>query len=311
MRIVGPAPVLRHDGQQRLGAPVRIVVRRPLRRRFPDARGQVRKEPAHLGDRVGLVLGEVHDDAVPDLGAFVAQFFLRDPLPGRLLDHLRPADEHLARALDHDAEVTEARLHGRQTGDRAQDGRDHRNCLQKVGRHVGSGAAGQVGPADLLEGLHAAAGRIEKPDEGQPAAQRELLGEAALVADVRVRRPTADREVAAGEGDLAAVDAHGANDHVGGFERRNRTVFPGRRAGQRADLVEGPRIRQQIDALAHRQLSAAVLEGNAVGAAHLLGHAALPFDLFDVVVPAHSLLPFGLAGFSHSVVRIGTSDGVC
>ncbi len=111
--IVGPAPVLRNDGQQRLVAPVLIVVRRPLRRRLPDARGQIREEPAHLGDRVGLVLGEVHDDAVPDLSALVAQFFLGDPLAGRLLDHLRAADEHLARALDHHAEVAEARLHGR------------------------------------------------------------------------------------------------------------------------------------------------------------------------------------------------------
>ena len=37
VRIVGPPPVLRHDGQQRFSAPVRIVVRRPLRRRLPDA----------------------------------------------------------------------------------------------------------------------------------------------------------------------------------------------------------------------------------------------------------------------------------
>ena len=56
-----------------------------------------------------------------------------DPLAGRLLDDLRAGDEHLAGALDHHAEVAEARLHGRQARDRAKHGRDHRNGLLRFG----------------------------------------------------------------------------------------------------------------------------------------------------------------------------------
>jgi len=67
--------------------------------------------------------------------------------------------------------------------------------------------------------------------------------------------------------------------------------------------MEGPRVRQEIDAFPHRQLAAAVLERDAVRAAHLLGHAALPFDLLDVVVPVHSVLRIRIG--RDSLIRVG------
>ena len=50
-----------------------------------------------------------------------------------------------------------------------------------------------------------------------------------------------------------------------------------------------------------------MLERDAVGAAHLLGHAALPFDLLDVVVPGQSLLR---ADWRDSLIpwRVGASS---
>ena len=164
--LVDAAALPRHGGEQRFGAALRVVHGLGCWRRCPDVRGQVREEASHLGNRLGFVLGEIHDDAVLHLEALVAEVFLGDRLAGGLFDDLGPGHEHLAGALHHHVEVAETRLHSRQTGHRAEHGGGHRHILQKLRGEIGAGVARQIGAAHLLERLHAAASGVQQPHIG-------------------------------------------------------------------------------------------------------------------------------------------------
>ena len=145
--------------------------------------------------------------------------------------------------------------------------------------------------ADLLDRLDgtAAAHAVDEADVRHPQLEREAFGVVALGADRRVRRPAADGEVVTRDDDRAAVDLRGSEHEVG---RREADQLPRfvvlADPGDRADLVEGARVDEMLDALAHRELAELVLTGDLVGTAHGLGHLGAATELVELGLPGHA-----------------------
>ena len=294
-----------HGGEQRLVAALRVVRRFGHRRCRVDVRRQIGEEAPHLGKRIGFVFRQIHDDAVLHLNALVAKLLLGDGLPGRLLDHLRAGDEHLAGAPHHDVEVAQARLHRRQASHRAEHRGDHRDVLHELGGKAGAGVAGQIGAPHLLEGAHAAAGGVEQPHVGDARFEGEALGEAALVADRGIGGAAANREVAAGERHLASVDVYRPRHGIGGLQAGHGIAVPACRAGDGADFVERAGVFEQRDPFPNGQPPPRMVEGDALRTAHFLREGHLLLELADFLLPAHpgSCLLFpGSAGWREAIL---------
>ena len=187
MGIVNPALLARDQVQQGLVPSVRIVARLDPRRQPPDVVRKVGKEPLEHVEGLFLGLGKVVDDtAFVDLAALVSKILLGDVDSERSLDDRRTAGEHLARALDHDVEMGEAGVDGRQPRNGTQHRRNHGDATEQVLHARRRGVGRDIRATDLLECPDTASGRIEQPDERQAPVQRHPLRMAALVAYRRV-----------------------------------------------------------------------------------------------------------------------------
>ena len=110
-------------------------------------------------------------------------------------------------------------LYCRQSGYRAEYGRDHRYDGEQVwwlGDNRDS--ARDIGTPDLLKGAYTAAGSIKEADVGQTPLCRHVLGVSGLVADSRVGSTTAYREVTAAQDYLTSIESAQTYDGIGRAE---------------------------------------------------------------------------------------------
>ena len=106
--------------------------------------------------------------------------------------------------------------------------------------------------------LDAGAGAVVDADDRGPDLERQVHELVDLVGEHLAERAAEHREVLREHEDLAAVDrAPAADDAVGVGPVVEARL--GRAAGQQVELVERPRIEQQVDALAGQQLAPVVL----------------------------------------------------
>ena len=180
-------------------------------------------------------------------------------------------------------------------GNRAESQRHDRNPPEIGGRvivgEVRTDPPRQVGAPGCLDRLDrtAAARALDNADDRQAQIMRHLLRHQRLLADRRIGRPAAHREIVARDDDRAAVDRRPAKHVVrrGQFDQIPVLVVP-RLACNRADLVKAGTIDQSGDALAHGQLAGVVLALDPLGPAKL-AHLPLAFaQLVQFRLPAHA-----------------------
>ncbi len=117
-RLVGLAPVARHDREQVLLAAVARITGRHQRRRLPDVRGKKGKEMLDLRERVLLVLRLVVHRACASLCPRAAELLLVGRLSHRGCHHRGTGDEHLGRSAHDHREVRGNHSRGAQAGHR-------------------------------------------------------------------------------------------------------------------------------------------------------------------------------------------------
>src|SRR4051794_27016280 len=114
-----------------------------------------------------------------------------------------------------------------------------------------------------LDGLDrpSAAGAFDHPDQRDAVFAGHVFRHLILVLDRSVGRSAADGEVIAEHDDRSAIDTAATEDAIGGHEAGHGALagIVGRLAGYRADLEEGRRVEQVVDALAYREPAAGVL----------------------------------------------------
>ncbi len=288
------APIARHDTDQLLFATARVVVGRRSRRHIPHALRQVRQEAANLRERVILALGLVVDRAAHvrvNFGA--AEFLLGQVLADAPFDDRRSRDEQLTRPAHHHREVRRRHPRRADSRDRSHASRDHRHLAHQFYQHVEIRIRRHVGPLDRLERSHAAAasGSVHQPNDRDMQLMRDQFRIAALVADIRVRRTAAHREVVAADHDAPPVDSSRAADKVRRHDRRERLALVFRRSRQRAVFMKRPRVEQPLDPLAHRELAPIMLPLDVLSPAHPLRELNAPPNFLDLLLPRHKDSP--------------------
>ncbi len=201
----------------------------------------------------------------------------------------RPGHEHLRGAAHHDGVVAVRHPGGTETGHRSERQRHDRHGGQVVDRVLPAEQRRDVGAAVGVERLDrtATAGAVDQSHDGDAQLERHLLGVDLLLPDGGVGRAAAHGEVVPADHDGTTVDAAAPHYEVAGGERLELAVLAvAALAGQRADLVEGVRVEQRVDALAHRELAPRVLPLDLLRTAHGVSQGLTPVQLVDVVLPA-------------------------
>ena len=247
--VVGLVGVVRDQRVERGLGPVGAVAGRQLRHARLVVRRQEIEQPAHLQQRLDVVLvGTVGDRGLGGVHAGAAQLLGGDGLIGHRLHHVGAGDEHVARVLHHEDEVG----HGRRVDVAAGAGsHDHRDLRDDAGgQHVA-----QEHLAVAAERRHAfldarAAG-VEQADDRRAVLQRHVLDLDDLLG-VRLRQRAAEHREVLGENiDDAAVDGAPAGDHAvaGDFGLLHAEVVAAV-LDIHVELLEGVLVDQQLDALA-------------------------------------------------------------
>src|SRR5262249_27714568 len=118
--------------------------------------------------------------------------------------------------------------------------------------------------------LDSRASRVVQADDRSAVLDREIHDLADLVRVGLGERPAEDREILGEDVDRPTLDRTGAaHDAVAGNLDLFHAEVPAAVLDERIELEEAPRIEQQGDALACRQLALAVLALGALGAAAL------------------------------------------
>ena len=246
--LVDLAAVARHRLHQRFLRALGIVVAGKRRRQFIDRRRQIGQEAPGAGERLLLGIDRMIDAAGAGLDIGAAEFLLGEIL-AEAFHHRRTRDEH-RRVLGHDRIMAGRQPRRAEARDRAEPQSDHRHP-RHVRRRVpvparAADAAGQIGRALGLDGLHraAAAGAFDHADDRQAEIMRHLLGHQRLGRDRGIRRAAAHGEIVADHDHGAAVDLAAAEHAI---RRRQVGEFAALvifgDAGNRADLVEAFRHR--------------------------------------------------------------------
>ena len=294
---VGAAAVTRHDVAE-AGGVGRGVVELGHGRQLVDVRGHVGEERLDLPEGVLLVGRLVVDAAgLADVDLRAAELARGEILAHRAAHDGWPGREDGRGLLGHHAPVHELRASGGAAGGEAEHGADDGHVHHRLdGGHELVVAGEERGSALRGDALDVAAAALDEQDERDQVLAGELLGEPADVAALDALREVlggaaADGEVLAAYRDVATVDLAEAHDIRRGRELLELAVLVEPRAGERADLVEGAVVEQDVEAFADRVLAAVVLALDAVrlaAGARQLG--ALP-DLVDPVLPDHRAAP--------------------
>ncbi len=268
--VVGHVVRVRHDAVQL------EVVRRDLgfqprvdgRRIVKGVGGQELQVIADVlvGRRLGL--HHLVDVAVPGLRVGAAEFVEADVLAGDVLDDVGAGDEHVALIAHGDHQVgLDRRVHGT-AGALAEDQRDlgHQAAQQLV-------APAQLGvPRQRRRGvLDAGAGRVVDADD-RAADHGHPLHQPGHLATEHLADRTLEHRLVVGEHpDRAAVDGAVPGHHA---VTEEGVGVPGG-LGQRADLQEGARVQQRVDARAGARDALLVAAGPGLLVAGILGELEL------------------------------------
>ena len=214
--------------------------------------------PTNGLERLRLVVrGEVRHAALRRVDERAAEGLRIDLLVGHGLHDVGTGHEHVARPLDHDREVGHRRRVHRAAGARTHDHRDLRHDAR--GHDVAQedvGVAAERGDA-LLDPR--AAGIVEA-DERCADLHREVHDLADLLGVRLGQRATEDREVLAEDEDEPPVHGPVAGDDAVAEEALIRDARILRAVGDEGiELHERPRIEEEVEALAGRQLAPRML----------------------------------------------------
>ena len=204
-----------------------------------DVLRQVAEKGADLGQRLGLVLDQIVDDAVAGMDLWAAELFLGRPPVERALDHRGAGDHHLA-LLGHDREMRGDEARGRQSGDRAHRCRGDRHRLQRARDRAKSWRRGdRLADSTAAGPGNAAAAALVQADQRHFVLQRQFLGIDALAQARSVGRAALEGEVLAADDAGAPGDGTKAEDEIG---RREAGEIAGGvalgAAGRRAELAK-------------------------------------------------------------------------
>ena len=217
-------------------------------------------DAAHDAQRVGVVVGEVVDDArLARVHVTAAEVLRADDLAGGRLHQRRSAEEDRALLLDDDGLVGHRRHVGAAGRARAHHRGDLRDALRREVGLVEEDPAEVVAVGEHLV-LHRQEGAaaVDEVDAGQPVDPGHLLRPEVLLDRDGVVGAALDGGVVGDDDALAAADPADAGDDAGrgdGVGTVGVAVHPGR--GQRAQLQErAARVEQPVDPLAREQLAA-------------------------------------------------------
>ncbi len=201
----------------------------------------------------------------------------------------------MAGVLDHEREVGQRRRVGRAAGTRAHDG-----------RNLGDEAAGLGVALEYLREadqridalLDAGPARVVEADDGHAVLDGLVHHLADLLGDDLADRPAQHREVVGEEEHLPAVDVAVAGDDGVAGERLVRHPEVGRPVlDEGVDLVEGPVVDEEVDALARGHLALLVLGLDTCLAAAELGFLPSLAEFLDGALLL--ALVFGFFLFAH------------
>ena len=230
---------------------------------------QVGHDPAHLGQGVCIVLGQMIGHAA-DARVHVrpAQIFGRDDFPRRRLHQRRPGQKNGTLLLDDDRLVRHRGHIGAARGAGAHHRGDLRDARRRHGRLVVEYPPEMlaVGEHVILLGQVRAAG-IHQIDAGQVVLPGDFLGTQMLLHRDRKIRPPLDRRIVRHDHAFPARDpADAGQDPAGGNH-----VLIHLPPGELGELHEGCAfIEQRVDTIAGQQLASAQMARAGFLAAALL-----------------------------------------
>ena len=273
LHVVGLVRMVGDQRIQRQVDPLDVVKTRPFRHAVGVVGGQEIDQPAHLQQRLDVVLeGAVGDRGARGVHGGAAEFFRGDDLVGDGLHHVGPGDEHVAGVLHHEDEVGHGRRIDVAAGAGAHDDGDLRDHAR--GDHV---AAEHVGIARQCRDafLDPRAAGVVKPDDRRPRLHRHVLD---LDDFLRVgfgQRAAEHSKILGEHKGLAAVDgAPAGDDAVARHLGLVHAEFDRAMLDEHVELLERALVEQQFDALPRGQLAAGVLRLDALLAAAELGAGA-------------------------------------
>ncbi len=255
MHVVWLARVVRDDPIQRGVLPIDRIRRRSPRRVVEIVLWQVPEDPPREAERLRFVVGrDVRNPAARRVGRRPTKRLRVDVLVGDGLHDVRPGDEHVARALDHDREVGDRRGVHRPAGTRAHHQRQLRYDTR--GQRVSQEDVGV--PTERHDALlDAGASRVVEPDDRCSDLHRKVHHLADLFRVRLGQRSAEDREVLAEHEDEPPVDLAVAGDHAVPEERGLGVGVAIR--DECVELHERSGVEQQLQPLSRGELSALML----------------------------------------------------
>ena len=281
--VVGPVGVVGNDVSQRGVPPLRIVAAGDVRRVLRVVLGQEREERADHRDRLGFVLRrQVRHAAAAVVGHRAAEVFLGHLFVGDRADDVGAGDEHIAGPLHHDDEVRDrGRIDGASgagTHDRRDLGHDPR------GEHVAQKDVRVTGER-LHALLDARPARVVQADDRGAHLHRVIHDLHDLLGERSRERAAEDGEVLGEDEDQPAIDGAAAGDHA---IARDLVLAHAEVLAlvdhEAIGLAKGPRVDQQLDALARGELAGLVLALDALGSAPLQRALVQLVELLDFLL---------------------------
>ena len=205
-----------------------------------------------------------------------AELLRRHRLVGHGLHHVRPGDEHVARAAHHEDEVRHRRRIDVAAGARAHD---HRNLRDDAGRQHVALKHFRIAAERRDALLDARAARVVEADDRRPVAERHVLHLLDLLC-VRLRQRAAEHgEILGEDEDRPPVDQPPAGDHpVARHLLLGHAELAGAVLDEHVELLEGAVVEQHVEPLARRELAARMLLRDALRAPALPRFLAPPLS---------------------------------
>ena len=266
-----------------------IVEARDLRHAVHVVGGQEVDEAAHLQQCLDIVVvGAVGHRGFGGVDLGAAELLRGHGLVGDGLHHLGTGDEHVGAVAHHEDEVGHRRRIDVAAGAGAHDHRDLRDHAR--GDHVALEHLA-VAAERRHALLDAGAAGIEQADDGRAHLERHVLDLDDLLGVRLGQRAAEHGEVLGEDEDRAAVDgAPAGDDAVAGDLDLLHAEIARAVLDEHVELLEGALVEQKLDALAGRQLAAAVLRLDALFAA---AEAGLGADMFKRSITCLiTLVPF-------------------
>ena len=216
---------------------------------------QEAQDAACRDEGLGLIVGgKMGDTADRRVRGRPAQPLGIDFLVGDRLHDIRPGDEHVARALDHDREVGDRRRIHRAPGTRAHD---HRDLWHDAGGQRVAQEDVRVATERHDSFLDPRASRIVEPDDRRTDLHRQIHHLADLLGVRLGQRSTEDREVLAEDEHGPTIDGAVTRDDPIAEERGLRLGVAIR--DERIELDERAGVQQQLQPLPRGEFSTSML----------------------------------------------------